>query len=64
MTLVLAEALPDNGGYVAAAFLVFLVLLLVYFAIMAARLARVERELVELAQAPPPGGEPGEERAS
>jgi hypothetical protein len=48
---VLAAALPENGEYVAAAYLVFLALLLVYFAIMAARLARVERELGELADA-------------
>jgi len=45
-----AETLPDNGGYVAAAYLVFLALLLVYFVIMAIRLGRVERELVELNQ--------------
>lgn len=43
-----ADTLPDNGGYVAAAYLVFLALILVYVAIMAIRLARVERELVEL----------------
>lgn len=43
-----AATLPDNGGYVAGAFLVFLALLLIYFSIMSIRLARVERELVEL----------------
>jgi hypothetical protein len=43
-----ADTLPDNGGYVAAAYLVFLALLLVYFVIMAIRMSRVERELVEL----------------
>jgi hypothetical protein len=43
-----ADTLPDNGGYVAAAYLVFLALLLVYFVIMTIRLGRVERELVEL----------------
>jgi hypothetical protein len=42
------NALPDNTGYVAAAYLVFLGLVLVYIAIMAAKLARVERELIEL----------------
>jgi hypothetical protein len=42
------DTLPGNGGYVAAAYLVFLALLLVYFVIMAIRLGRVERELVEL----------------
>jgi hypothetical protein len=40
--------LPDNSGYVVAAYLVFLVLLLVYLSIMSARLSRVERELTEL----------------
>jgi CcmD family protein len=40
--------LPDNSGYVVAAYLVFLVLLLIYVAIMAMRLTRVERELSEL----------------
>jgi hypothetical protein len=39
---------PDNTGYVFAAYLVFLALVLVYVAIMAIRLARVERELVEI----------------
>ncbi len=42
------SALPDNTGYVAAAYLVFLALVLVYVAIMAVRLGRLERELVEL----------------
>ena len=44
----MTDKLPDNGGYVAAAYLVFLALLLIYFAIMAARTSRVERELHEL----------------
>ena len=52
MTLVLAQAttdaLPDNVGYVAAAYLVFFALVLVYVVIMAAKLARFERELHEL----------------
>ena len=43
-----AGKVPDNTGYVFAAYLVFLALVLVYVAIMAIRLARVERELVEL----------------
>ncbi|MCW2967664.1 MAG: hypothetical protein JWM71_1436 [Solirubrobacteraceae bacterium] len=43
-----SNTLPDNSGYVAAAYLVFLALILVYVAIMAVRLARTERELVEL----------------
>jgi hypothetical protein len=52
VTLVLAQAttdaLPDNVGYVAAAYLVFFALVLVYVVIMAAKLARFERELAEL----------------
>jgi CcmD family protein len=52
VTLVLAQAttdtLPDNVGYVAAAYLVFFALVLVYVVIMAGKLARFERELHEL----------------
>lgn len=49
MSLVLAQAsLPDNTGYVAAAYLILFALILAYFAIMAFKLARIERELVEL----------------
>jgi hypothetical protein len=44
------DKLPDNGGYVAAAYLVFLGLVLVYFAIMAWKISRLERELTELNQ--------------
>ena len=40
--------LPDNTGYVAAAYVVFLALVLAYVAIMAAKLARIERRLQEL----------------
>jgi hypothetical protein len=43
-----SNTLPDNTGYVAAAYLVFLGLVLIYVVIMAVRLGRVERELVEL----------------
>jgi CcmD family protein len=39
------DKLPDNGGYVAAAYLVFLLLLLIYVAVMATRASRLEREL-------------------
>lgn len=56
--LLAASTLPDNVGYVAAAYLVFLALVLVYVAIMATKLARVERELGELnalADTPPAG---------
>jgi type II secretory pathway component PulM len=42
------DALPDNTGYVAAAYLIFLGLVLVYVAIMASKLARYEREVAEL----------------
>jgi hypothetical protein len=42
------DTLPDNTGYVAAAYLVFLALILIYVVIMAAKLARFERELSEL----------------
>jgi threonine/homoserine/homoserine lactone efflux protein len=41
-------ALPDNVGYVAAAYLVFLALVLIYVVIMASKLARFERETAEL----------------
>jgi hypothetical protein len=44
----MSNALPDNTGYVAAAYLVFLALVLIYTAIMAAKLARLHRELIEL----------------
>ena len=41
-------ALPDNTGYVAAAYLIFLALILIYVLIMASKLSRFERELSEL----------------
>jgi len=44
----MSDKLPDNAGYVAAAYLVFLGLLLLYLVIMAVRASRVERELSEL----------------
>ena len=68
-------ALPDNTGYVAAAYLIFLALVLIYVVIMASKLSRFERELAELneladrrgaAAAPPPADatmEPEEEAA-
>jgi hypothetical protein len=40
--------LPDNVGYVAAAYLVFFALVLIYVVIMASKLVRFERELTEL----------------
>jgi cell division protein FtsL len=42
------DALPNNTGYVAAAYLVFFVLVLIYVVIMATKLSRFERELAEL----------------
>ena len=62
------NALPDNTGYVAAAYLVFFALVLIYVVIMASKLARFERELTELneladgraARAPEPEPEPEE----
>ena len=44
----IATGLPNDDGYVVAAYLFFLALLLVYVVIMAVRLSRVERDLVEL----------------
>ena len=44
----MTDTLPDNTGYVAAAYLVFLALVLIYVMIMAAKLQRFERELSEL----------------
>ena len=44
----MSDKLPDNGGYVAAAYLVFFALVLIYVAIMAAKLSRLERDLSEL----------------
>ncbi len=44
----MTDALPDNTGYVAAAYLVFFALVLIYVVIMSAKLARFERELSEL----------------
>jgi hypothetical protein len=45
---VLAASLPDNSGYVAAAYLVLFAMIVIYLGIMSARVARLERELVEL----------------
>ena len=44
----MTDTLPDNTGYVAAAYLVFFALILIYVVIMSAKLARFERELAEL----------------
>ncbi len=44
----MTDALPNNTGYVAAAYLVFFALVLIYVVIMAAKLSRFERELAEI----------------
>jgi hypothetical protein len=44
----MSDALPTNGGYVAAAYLVFLALLLIYLGIMAYKLSRIQRDVAEL----------------
>ena len=58
----MTDKLPDNGGYVAAAYLVFLALLLIYVAVMAVRAGRLERDVAATLElldreggAPPPG---------
>ncbi|MDX6685966.1 MAG: hypothetical protein QOF86_2094 [Baekduia sp.] len=43
-----SNVLPDNAGYVAAAYIVFVALLLIYVGIMAYKLGKVERDVVEL----------------
>ncbi len=53
MSVLLASpALPlaANGGYVAAAYLIFVVLLVIYVAIMAVRLNTLSRDIGELAE--------------
>ena len=44
----MTDTLPDNTGYVAAAYLVFVALVVIYLVIMAGKLARFEREIAEL----------------
>jgi hypothetical protein len=43
-----STVLPDNAGYVAAAYLVFLALLLIYVGIMAYKLTRIQRDVAEI----------------
>jgi hypothetical protein len=43
-----STVLPDNAGYVAAAYLVFLALLLIYVGIMAYKLVKVQRYVAEI----------------
>jgi len=44
----MTPALPDNTGYVAAAYIVFFALILIYVVIMATKLSRFERQITEL----------------
>jgi hypothetical protein len=46
--LAASNTLPDNAGYVAAAYLVFLALILIYVAIMAWKLTRMQRDVIEI----------------
>jgi hypothetical protein len=46
--LAASNVLPDNAGYVAAAYLVFLALILIYVAIMAYKLIKVQHDVAEL----------------
>lgn len=55
----MTDTLPDNAGYVAAAYLVFLALVLIYLAVAAIRSSRLERELRELNRLA--AGEPAED---
>jgi hypothetical protein len=43
-----STVLPDNAGYVAAAYLVFVALLVIYVGIMAYKLANVQRDVAEI----------------
>jgi hypothetical protein len=46
--LAASNVLPDNAGYVAAAYLVFLALLVIYVGIMAYKLIKVQRDVAEI----------------
>jgi hypothetical protein len=50
MLLAASNVLPDNAGYVAAAYLVFLALLLIYVGIMAYKLINVQRDVAEITE--------------
>jgi hypothetical protein len=45
-----STVLPDNAGYVAAAYLVFLALLVIYVGIMAYKLVNVQRAVAEISE--------------
>lgn len=56
--LAASNTLPDNAGYVAAAYLVFLALLVIYVGIMAYKLIKLQRlaaEINKLADRTPEG---------
>ena len=44
----MTPALPDNTGYVAAAYIVFFALILIYEVVIATKLSRFERQITEL----------------
>ena len=55
----MSATLPDNTGFVAAAYVVFVALLLVYVVVMSIRASRLERELQALlSEGEPTEGEP------
>jgi hypothetical protein len=43
-----STVLPDNAGYVAAAYIVFLALLVIYVGIMAYKLGNIQRDVAEI----------------
>jgi hypothetical protein len=47
MTLA-STVLPDNAGYVAAAYIVFVALLVIYVGIMAYKLSGIQRDVAEI----------------
>jgi hypothetical protein len=46
--LLASTTLPDNAGYVAAAYLVFVALLVIYVGIMAYKLSNIRRDVAEI----------------
>jgi hypothetical protein len=45
-----STVLPDNAGYVAAAYIVFVALLVIYVGIMAYKLVRIQRQVAEISE--------------
>ena len=45
-----STVLPDNAGYVAAAYIVFLALLVIYVGIMAYKLGNIQRDVAEISE--------------